>query len=592
MCGIFGYIGEGNASAQILKGLKRLEYRGYDSWGVAVLDKKENEIDVFKQVGPIGEVLNVKSLDGAKIGIGHTRWATHGGVTDINAHPHYSTDESFVLAQNGIVENYQELKLKLEKLGYKFKSQTDTEVIVRLVEEKLKYTPDLRQAIRLAFLDLEGRNTIIVLSKADNQLIAVRNGSPLVVGVGKEEYFFASDTLSFSDRTNDVIYINDYQMVEYIDGKIKLSDVKTDKSLKCKVVKLDHGDVTVDKEGFEHFMHKEICEQSYTIKNAARYDLEEIQEFVNVIKSADRVYTVGAGTASYAAGQIAYFLRTVAGVNATELRSYELSGYENVFKSNDVLIAVSQSGETADTVESIEIAKKKGVKIASIVNMLGSTITRLSDYPFFLRSGPEISVVSTKAFTAMCSWGIMLAYAVKGDIEKGKKSINKLGVALEKYFEKNKDRENWEELVQKMKNVNTAFILGKGQNFYIGLEGALKLKETAYKHAEGFAAGELKHGVIALIEKGTPVFVIVSEDEHKNDILSAAAEVKARGAYLVGIAKEENELFDFCIKIEDAGIADSIANIIPFHLLAYHLAVELGYSPDKPRNLAKSVTVK
>lgn len=407
MCGIFGYVGDKTASPMILAGLKRLEYRGYDSWGIAVLDKEKDEIEVFKKTGPIGEVSGVDSLDGPKIGIGHTRWATHGGVEERNAHPHFSTDKEFILAQNGIVENYQELKKGLIEKGYEFVSETDTEVIVRLIEEKQKEHKDLRDAARAAFLDLKGRNTIILLSHKDGRIIAVRNGSPLVIGVGEGEYFFASDTLSFSDQTDKVIFMNDFQMAEYNDGEVSLFDVKSDKKLDYGVSKLDNDDFTVDKEGFDHFMIKEICDQAHTIKNAIQYSEDELADFVEVIKEANHVYIVGAGTAGFAAGQISFFLRKYANIRATELRSYELSGYENNFTKKDVLIAVSQSGETADTIEAIEIAKSKGVKIASIVNMLGSSITRISDYPFFLRSGPEISVVSTKAFTCVhgdCFW--------------------------------------------------------------------------------------------------------------------------------------------------------------------------------------------
>lgn len=589
MCGIFGYIGKDNASKIILEGLKRLEYRGYDSWGVAVVE--EGEIDVIKKVGPIGEFKELESLPNSHIGIGHTRWATHGGVTTLNAHPHFSIDKSFVVAQNGIVENYQELKVTLSKLGHKFTTQTDTEVIVRLIEEKLKYEHDLYEAIRKAFLDLSGRNTIIVLTTEGNHIIAVRNGSPLVIGVGKDEIFFASDTLSFADRTNKVIYVNNYEMVEYLDGKITLSMVKTGKKLNYQVAELDNEAVNIAKDGFDHFMIKEIVEQKYTINEAVQYTEKELEPLVNAIKESHRVYLVGAGTASFAAGQIAFFLRKYAGVQAIELKSYEMESYKELFSKKDVIIAISQSGETADTIEALEFAKVKGTKIASLVNMLGSTTTRMSDFPYFSRSGPEICVASTKAFTAQSAWGLLLALTIAGKYKEAKKSIKDVTLALEDYFN-SKLFSQIKKLVKKIKDKEHFFVLGKGQNYYISLEGALKVKEITYKHFEGFAAGELKHGVIALVEKGTPVFVIVSEDDNKSDMLNSAAQVNARGAMVIGIGKENNELYEEFVQTPKIEFADSIVNVIPFQLLSYFLGVELGCPPDRPRNLAKSVTVK
>lgn len=589
MCGIFGYIGKGNAVENIINGLKRLEYRGYDSWGVAVIDRKK--IEVLKKIGAIGELNNLKELPESNIGIGHTRWATHGGVQEKNAHPHFSSDKKFVLAQNGIVENYQKLKSDLKKKGYQFISETDTEVIVRLVEEKLKTTKSLKEAIHKAFLELEGRNTIILLSAEDNHVIAVRNGSPLVIGVGNDEYFFASDTLSFADKTDQVIYINDNEMVEYKNNKINLFDVKTNDEIEIQTKKLDHNDITVDKEGYNHFMLKEIIEQKHTIREAIQYSNKDLKPLVEAMKKAKIIYTVGAGTAGYAAGQIAYYLRKTAKINCIELKSYEFESYKNIFGENDLIIAVSQSGETADTIETLEFAKEKGMKIASIVNMLGSTITRISDYPYYSRSGPEICVASTKAFTAQVAWGILLAYSIIGKHKQAKDEILSLSRKLSKYFN--------EKLFAKIKSLNRKlikqehfFVLGKGQNFYTALEGALKIKEITYKHFEGFTAGELKHGVIALIEKNTPVFIINSKDDNKYDMLSAAAEVKARGAFVIGIDKENNDLYDQFIKTPEGGIVDSIANIIPFQLISYFLATAMGNDPDKPRNLAKSVTVK
>lgn len=590
MCGIFGYIGNDNAAEKVLNGLKRLEYRGYDSWGIAV--RKDNEIQVYKKTGAIGDVqIEDTSLPNTNISIGHTRWATHGGVTDINAHPHYSTDKSFVLAQNGIVENYQELKSELISRGYKFISETDTEVIVRLIEEKLKNTDDLKSAVQNAFKDLKGRNTIIILDGKKDHIIAVRNGSPLVLGLGKDETIIASDTLSFADITDQVALIENNQMIEYSNGEVKLFDVFTNKEIGIKVTKLDQSDTKVDKEGFDHFMIKEIVEQKFTVKEAIQYSEDDLKPLLDKIKKSNKVYTVGAGTAGFAAQQIAYFLRKYANINATELRSYEMSSYKNLFTKDDLLIAVSQSGETADTIEAIEFAKEKGTEIASIVNMLGSTITRISDYKFFSRSGPEICVASTKAFTAQIAWGLLIAQSLAGKYSQTKDEIYKLSDELNNYFSE-ETFDLIKKLAEKIANREHYFVLGKAQNYTVALEGALKVKEITYKHFEGFPAGELKHGVIALIEKGTPVFGIISEDENKADMLSALAEVKSRGAFTIGISNENNELFDYFIPTIGGTNTDSISNVIPFQLLSYFLALKLGNSPDKPRNLAKSVTVK
>lgn len=604
MCGIFGYVGNKHPFEVIKKGLKRMEYRGYDSWGTAIIqlsNNKEqlskNEIEVYKQVGAIDEIttnpqITNHKLQTTQLGIGHTRWATHGGVNETNAHPHLASDDSFALAQNGIVENYEELKSELTKKGYKFLSQTDTEVIVRLVEEKLKSYKDLKDAVRLAFLELEGRNTIIVLDKVNKRTIGIRNGSPLVVGMRENnEFFFSSDTLAFADYTNEVYLMDDFDMVVY-DNKLDFFDSKTGKKLKKEITTIENFDSAITKEGYDHFMIKEINEQKDTIRQATNYSLDELKPLIQAIKESKFVYTVGAGTAAYAASEIAFFLRKYAGIHAIDLKSYETNSYKDVFTSKDLIIAVSQSGETADTIEAIEFAKNKGARVASIVNMMGSTISRISDYKFYSRTGPEICVASTKAFTAQISWGYLLTKSIAGDYKESKAKIKELSVYLKEFMNEELN-EKIKKLTKQIKNKDHFFVLGKDQNYVIALEGALKIKEITYKHFEGFAAGELKHGVIALIDKGTPVFCIVSNDEVKKDIISAAAEVKARGAMVIGIGDvSDSNFFDYKIEFDVDSEVSTIANVIPFQLFSYHLGVELGNNIDKPRNLAKSVTVK
>lgn len=589
MCGIFGYSGQRSASKTIVDGLKRLEYRGYDSWGVAV--KIKNEIKIVKKIGKIGDVKKNLEMGISSLGIGHTRWATHGGVTQNNAHPHYSTDKSFVVAQNGIVENFQDLKISLSQKGYEFNTQTDTEVIVRLIEEKLKRSSDFPEAIRLAFLDLKGRNTIIVLDAKNNQVIAIRNGSPLVVGLGENEIFISSDTMSFSERTNKVIFIDNFQMVKIRGNEVEIYDINLNKKLDVESQKLDNTQVKFDKGEYKYFTLKEIVEQQHTIREAVSYSDEELEPLAKAIKKARGVYTVGAGTAFFAAGQIAYFLRKYSQIQAIELKAYEVDSYVNNFTKDDVLIVVSQSGETADTIEVIRFAKEKGVKIACIVNMVGSTIPRMSDFVYLSRSGPEIAVASTKAFTAQVSWGLLLAMNLVGKHHQAQEDVLNLSKSLQDGFFSDRNFVKYKKLAKKLAKHEHFFVLGKGQNYYAALEGALKVKEITYKHFEGFAAGELKHGVIALIEKGTPVFLLVSKDENEADMVSAVAEVKARGAWVIGVGSENNDLFDDFLKIPESKYLDIITHVISFQILAYYLGVELGFDPDKPRNLAKSVTV-
>lgn len=589
MCGIFGYIGKNNARQLITAGLKRLEYRGYDSWGVATL--RSGKIDILRKVGSIKEkdLLNIQNK--AYVGIGHTRWATHGGVAEKNAHPHRSSDGRFALAQNGIVENFQTLKTSIKTSGYKYISETDTEVIVHVIENELRKQKNFVKALRIAFLKLEGRNTIIVLDTVTGNIYGIRNGSPLVLGVGEKEFFLASDTLSFANKTRNIVQINDGELVQLDGENIRKIDVKTGENLPVKIKTIEITESKIDKSGYDHFMIKEIIEQAHTVKNSSQYTLKDLRPLIDAIKSAGKVYTVGAGTAYYAAAQIAYFLRTYSEVDATELKSYEVESYKNLINKGDVVIAVSQSGETADTLSAVDTLKKKGAVISSIVNMAGSTLAQTSTYSFLTRSGPEICVASTKSYTAQLSWGYVLALSVAGKYALGQKEVNLLSKNLSHLFT-NKFRELIDTLAEKIVYHKHFFVLGKGQNYITALEAALKVKEISYKHFEGFAAGELKHGVIALVEKGTPVFLIISEDESKKDMLSACAEVKARGAFTIAIAKKNNDLFDYFIKTPDCGKLDSIINIIPFQLLAYYLAIKLNLNPDMPRNLAKSVTVK
>ena len=591
MCGVFGYTGKNVANDLVFQGLKRLEYRGYDSWGIAVNNK--GKITIFKTIGEIKPDKGLSKLPQSTTAIGHTRWATHGGVTVNNAHPHISTDNSFTLVQNGIVENFDILKKQLQKKGYKFTTQTDTEVIVKLVEEELKTSKTFEDGLKKAFKLLEGRNTVVVM-RTTGDILAIRNGSPLVVGIDNQDVYIASDSLSFAPYTNKVILIDDYDFVKIINGEVSIHNILSKKEKKIEILTLKNVYTNIEKGKYDHFMMKEIVEQHETIKYATQYTTKELAPLCSGIKQAHRVYVIGAGTAGFAAGQIAYYLRNIAHIDAQDVRSYEFKSYIPILDRGDLIIAVSQSGETADTIEVLETVKAKGCKIASIVNMLGTTISRMSDYQFFTNAGPEICVASTKVFTAQCAWGYILAKNIAKEGSDGQERVAILSKQLKKYFN-SRTYKTIQALVKVLKNKGHLFVLGKGENAYTALEGALKIKEISYKHIEGFMAGELKHGVIAIISKGTPVFGIISDDSDSKDLISGMEQVKARGATTIGIGdrKFKNlKVFDYFLPVPQVKEITNISNIVPFQLISYFLSKELGNNIDKPRNLAKSVTVK
>ncbi|KKP66140.1 MAG: Isomerizing Glutamine-fructose-6-phosphate aminotransferase [candidate division WS6 bacterium GW2011_GWE1_34_7] len=591
MCGIFGYMGDNDASQIIHQGLKRLEYRGYDSWGISMIDGKR--IKCIKSIGHIPEKIFLGKKD-SNIGIGHTRWATHGGVTVTNAHPHFSSDKSFVIAQNGIVENYTKLKSFLESKGFVFGTEVDTEVIVKQVEYELRDCKNIKEALIKAFKKLEGRNTVILLNSKENQILAIRNGSPLVMGIKKKKIYLASDPLAFNQYTRNIVDINNGELVEIKDEKWSIYTLSNGKKIERKVKKEMFLNSDVNKGKYDHFMIKEIVEQQHTILTATQYKLEDLKPLIERIKKSSTVYTIGAGTAGFSADQVAYYLRSISKINAISIKAYETESYLDILTEKDTIIAISQSGETADTLEAVEIFKQKGAYISSIINMPSSTLSRVSDSFFMSNAGSEICVASTKVFTSQISFGYLLAKSILGEFTDAKKELVYTSTQLEEFFNK-RNLKYIENISKALKKKNHFFILGKGQNFHIAQEGALKIKEISYKHFEGFAAGELKHGVIALIEKGTPVISIISNDQNWKDMISATHEVKARGAFTIGIGdckfKKEN-CFDEYISVADSNELKAVSNVIPFQLISYYLAKELGNSIDKPRNLAKSVTVK
>lgn len=593
MCGIFGFCGrqdEKNAASVVLEGLQNLSYRGYDSWGVTVLT--QGELHTTKDVGHVPS--NVpKDLPKASIGIAHTRWATHGGVTKVNAHPHASTDGSFVLAQNGIVENFVTLKNQLVEKGYRFISQTDTEVIVYLIEEHLKQSISLHEAVRQAFLELEGRNTIIVLSN-QGELLAARNGSPLVVGKGSNigEWYLSSDTLSFADKVGEVLVVENGQLVTCTPNGVSLFSIESGQEEQVAFEKLQYAAQKADKAGFSHFMQKEIDETPQVVAQVIAQEVSKLEELATAIKKAKQVYVLGSGTAGIASAQIAFYLRKIAKVNTISLVGAEAQSYFDLFTKDDLIIAPSQSGETADVLEVLEVAQAKGVAIASYVNMFGSMMTRMADYPFMAGAGPELCVMSTKVFTSQIAWGYLLAKVVAGEYADGVIKLTTLKTSMRSYLDDSESHTQLKKVASKLVDPQSIFLLGKSQNAAIVLEGMVKIIEGSYKHAHGLPAGDLKHYAITIMEKGVPVFVLVSNDEARTDSISAATEVKTRGATLIGIGQGKADIFDEFIELPDTGEVAALFNVIPLQLIAYYLTVALGNNVDKPRNIAKSVTVK
>lgn len=588
MCGIYGYNGNfKNASKIVLSGLKSLDYRGYDSWGIAVLNN--NQIFIQKNVGKIENIEKINLPDG-NLSLGHTRWATTGSVSQINAHPHFSTDKSFALVQNGIVENYLELKSDLIKKGYKFESETDTEVIVRLIEEYQQKTKNLLEAIKKAFLKLEGRNTIALIDSINHQIIAVRNGSPLIVGKDDNGYFISSDTLSLGKNISQYYDLNNFELI-ILNSNPQIINLKTNKISDLKLKKANFQSLIVDKGHYEHFMIKEIEETPQVINHVINTNKNDLDKFVQAIKKAKTVYTVGSGTAGNAAAQIAYFLRNFANINAISLVGANAKEYYKFFTKNDLIIAPSQSGETADVLEVLEFAKSKNMTIASYVNMPGSMMTRLSDFKFLANAGPEICVMSTKIFTSQISWGYLLAKTIANDYQNAIKNLKYLSISVQDYLQDKNNHLEINKIAEKLFDVKDIFLLGKSQNFQIANEGMIKLIEGTYKHAHSIPAGDLKHYAITLIDKNIFTIAVLSPDQI-NDMNSAINEIRSRGGKIIAISQKNQDNFDFLIKIPKIDEVDNIFNVIPLQLLSYYLSKKLGNNIDKPRNIAKSVTVK
>lgn len=591
MCGIFAVVNDGShmAAQTTLEGLKKLEYRGYDSWGVVVKPEDGGELKVEKHIGKIGQATT--SLPPSTIAIGHTRWATHGGVTDANAHPHLDCEGKIAVIHNGIVENYQLLKEKLVADGHKFVSETDTEVIAHLIEQNKK-SSSFRDAVFSAFDALVGSNAIAVLDIESESIVSCRNGSPLVVGIDsdKHRYYLGSDVPAFLRYTNRVHFLEDLEGVSISITGVKIYDLKTRKEKPLISQVLDWKLEDAEKEGFPHFLLKEINEQTKTIEKTTHLNVSAISKIAGMIRDGYRVVLTGCGTASYCAIMGKYFLAD-AGIESQVYGSYEAGPFTKFMDRKTLVIAISQSGETADTLIAVKAAKKQGAHIAAVINARGSTMERLAETVVSVGAGPEIAVVSTKAFTSQLATLYLIAKSVKSQYEPATLELQNACHSIKKWM----DGKLTEQIVSMAKSHMDAehmYVIGKHINYGGALEFALKLKESSYIHAEPFTAGELKHGVITLIQKGTPCFVLAQNDEVRDEVLSSAAELKARGGYIIGIAPFESKEFDAFIKTPDIGNLTVFGNIIVGQLLGYYLGIGRGADPDKPRNLAKSVTVK
>lgn len=591
MCGIFGYIGNRHdAQKLVFSGLKCLEYRGYDSWGVGVIPNgNKNIITVKKRIGKIGDS-NVDDLPDSSLSFGHTRWATHGGVTELNAHPHLDCSGTIAVIHNGIFENYEGVKKRLIRKGHKFVSETDTEVLAHLIEDFSKEKSFI-EAVRMAFNQMNGLNAVIAVSAKENLLVAARNGSPLVIGFGKNENFLASDASAILPYTRDVYFLEDNEMAVLTPDKVTLLNVKTAKKIIPKRISLDWKIEQSDKGKYKFYMLKEIFEQPQIITSIAMTGTSQAEKIAKIIKKARGTYLVGCGTASYACLVGSYLFSKLAKRHVNFAIGSEF-GYSLDFLNKDSLvIAISQSGETMDILESVKKAKSKGAKILSLVNVPGSSLYRLSNYKMLIGAGQERAVASTKAFTGMVAHLILLANSLSSEIKGGQKSLM-TAIKSTNQILSPKSLRKISKLASQIVDKEHIYVIGRGLSYPTSLETALKIKEVSYIHAEGLAAGELKHGPLALIEKGTPCISFLPNDETYGANLAGAMELKARGGYIIGVSYKPHEIFDYYIHIQDAEEATIIPEVIFAQLLAYYLAIKKGLDPDKPRNLAKSVTVK
>ena len=615
MCGIVGYIGNRDAYPIILNGLKRLEYRGYDSAGIALYDGTNIQLCKTKgKVADLEEKFSEQTLTKGKLGIGHTRWATHGVPNDNNSHPHYSNSGDLVIIHNGIIENYAVIKKELIKRGYTFYSDTDTEVLVNLIEDvKINQNVKLGQAVQIALNEVVGAYAIALFDKnKPDEIVVAKLGSPLAIGIGENEFFVASDATPFIEFTKNAIYLEDEEMAIIRLGKdVNIRKVKDDSTVAPYVQKLKLNLEQIEKGGYDHFMLKEIYEQPSVIRDTYRgrllanqgiIRLGGLENHIEKFTNADRIIIVACGT-SWHAGLVAEYIFEDWARIPVEVEYASEFRYRNpVITDKDVVIAISQSGETADTLAAIKLAKEKGAFVYGICNVVGSTISRATDSGTYTHAGPEIGVASTKAFTTQITVLTMIALKlakVKGTISQSDyrlhlRELELIPSNVEMALKKNKDIE---EIAGLFKDATNFLYLGRGYNFPVALEGALKLKEISYIHAEGYPAAEMKHGPIALIDEQMPIVVIAVNSNHYEKVVSNIQEIKSRKGKIIAVVTEGDtvvkELADYIMEVPNTPETLSpLVTTIPLQLLSYHIALMLERNVDQPRNLAKAVTVE
>jgi glutamine---fructose-6-phosphate transaminase (isomerizing) len=586
MCSIIGYYGKDSAAPIMVKGLKRMEYRGYDSVGVAT--ESDQKIEVRKGVGKVSEVNDSVSLDKlpGKIGIGHTRWATHGKVTEINAHPHSSSSGKIAIVHNGIVENFKELKEELQKDGFSFVSETDSEVIANLLQKNYNETSDVKKSIINTVSKLKGHYAFVAMFE-NGTLAAARFHEPLIIGIGKNNYFLSSDVLGFIEKTDDAIYIDNGNLILLDSSGLQICDFEG-APVKHQITKVSKEFADAYKGDYAHFTLKEISEQPETILNAGKKTESAIEQTSDFIKHAKSVYITGSGTSYNAALVAKYLMSKYAKVKIEPIISSELPTLPDSIEPNSILIAISQSGESADVLEAVKIAKKSNAKILSIANHKNSSLVHESSLFLGMNCGPEVGVAATKSFTSQ----LAILYKITEKLCDGclgldfKQVSNSISKILSNHSKIQK-------IAKELKEVSDIYILGRGIHYPLASEAALKMKELTYIHAEGIPGGELKHGPLALMDSNVYVIIINPNDSTYTDTLTSASEIKARGAKIIGISDKNSDVYDHWIEIPT--IKESmfpLIEIIPIQLLSYYSAIEKDTDPDYPRNLAKSVTVK
>ena len=591
MCGIIGYCGKKPAVPIVLEALKRLEYRGYDSAGIASL--YDGKLVIKKDAGKIDEVIQKQNLAGLPgiVAIGHTRWATHGGVSQFNAHPHSDCGSRVAVVHNGIVENNQQLRQELTTIGHKFSSETDTEVIPHLIEDELKNGCSLEQAVLNVAPKLEGSYAFLVMSLDDpSKIVGTRRNNPLIVGIDASDYYVSSDALAFSQYTNQVMGLEDNEVVMLTQEGIEFFDAQGNKVGK-QARKLDHSWAESNKGGYQYFMLKEIMEQAQVLGQTACQDGKRFTKIALDILRANQVIITACGTSRYAALVGRYLFSKVGKKFCDVVMASEFGYFADSVDKNTIVIAVSQSGETADVVEGVKAAKDAGAQVTSIINRPNSILADLSNQVIYLNCGAEIAVAATKSFLSQLAIFYLLSFSMVDDFDEAVANLTSLNGEITKVLDWNKNE--LIKLSQKLNDKNDFYYIARGINFAIASEGALKLKEISYIHAEGMPAGELKHGTLALIEPGMPVVVICPADYTFSETLSNAIEAKSRGAYIIGVSDKESDIYDSWVKLPKVDeLLYPMVAVVPLQLLAYYLAVSRGCDPDKPRNLAKSVTVK